>query len=77
MRKLEENSKEKLQDCRCELRGELPKEGGAEDAEKRDSFLVRLNAIIRPGLSYFTQSFLGKSPYAGAVALDSLELHGA
>jgi hypothetical protein len=28
MRKLEENSKEKLQDCRCELREELLKEGG-------------------------------------------------
>ncbi len=76
MRKLEENSKEKLQDCRCELREESLKEGG-EDAEKRDSFLVRLNAIIQPGLSCFTQSSLSKSPYAVAVALDSLELHGA
>jgi hypothetical protein len=45
--------------------------------EKRDSFLVRLNAIIQPGLSCFTQSSLGKSPYAVAVALDSLKLHGA
>ncbi len=48
-----------------------------KDAEKRDSFLVRLNAIIQAGLSCFTQSSLGKSPYAVAVALDSLELHGA
>jgi hypothetical protein len=28
--------------------------GGGEDAEKRDSFLVRLNAIIQLGLSCFT-----------------------
>ncbi len=55
----------------------IAERGGGEDAEKRDSFLVRLNAIIQPGLSCFTQSSLGKSPYAVAVALDSLELHGA
>jgi hypothetical protein len=77
IRKLEENSKEKLQDRRCELREELLKEGGGEDAEKRDSFLVRLNAIIQPSLSCFTQSSLGKSSYAVAIALDSLKLHGA
>jgi hypothetical protein len=34
MRKLEENSKEKLQDCRCELREELLKEGGGGGCRK-------------------------------------------